>query len=74
VRKTCGLLPATVLILPLGAGPPANGQGAKDPPGVKVGQKAQKFTLKDQAGKERSLDDLLKGGPVALVFYRSASW
>lgn len=42
--------------------------------GVKVGDKAPKFTLKDQAGKERSLDELLKNGPVALVFYRSADW
>jgi hypothetical protein len=42
--------------------------------GLKVGEKAPEFTLKDQAGNERSLRDLLKGGPVALVFYRSASW
>lgn len=42
--------------------------------GLKVGEKAPEFTLKDQAGKERALKDLLKDGPVALVFYRSASW
>ena len=42
--------------------------------GLKVGEKAPKFTLKDQEGKERSLDDLLKKGKVALVFYRSADW
>jgi hypothetical protein len=42
--------------------------------GLKVGEKAPEFTLKDQAGNERSLRDLLKDGPVALVFYRSASW
>jgi cytochrome oxidase Cu insertion factor (SCO1/SenC/PrrC family) len=42
--------------------------------GPKVGEKAPEFTLKDQAGKERALKELLKDGPVALVFYRSASW
>jgi cytochrome oxidase Cu insertion factor (SCO1/SenC/PrrC family) len=53
-----------------GSGKPApNGKA-----GLKVGEKAPKFTLKDQEGKERSLDDLLKKGKVALVFYRSADW
>ncbi len=42
--------------------------------GLKVGSKAPRFTLKDQEGKDRSLDDLLKKGKVALVFYRSADW
>ena len=42
--------------------------------GLKVGVKAPKFTLKDQEGKERSLDELLQKGKVALVFYRSAGW
>jgi hypothetical protein len=52
---------------------------AADPPpektGLEVGKKAPAFALKDQAGKERTLDEFLKGGgKVALVFYRSASW
>ena len=42
--------------------------------GLKVGAKAPKFTLKDQEGKERALDEFLKKGKVALVFYRSADW
>jgi cytochrome oxidase Cu insertion factor (SCO1/SenC/PrrC family) len=42
--------------------------------GPKVGEKAPSFTLKDQDGKERSLDEFLKKGKVALVFYRSADW
>jgi len=42
--------------------------------GLKPGAKAPLFTLKDQEGKERSLDELLKKGKVALVFYRSADW
>ena len=41
---------------------------------MKVGEKAPRFTLKDQAGKDRSLDEFLDGGKVALVFYRSADW
>ena len=51
---------------------------AADPPesktGLKVGEKAPDFKLKDQAGTEHELKGLLKDGPVALVFYRSASW
>ena len=42
--------------------------------GLKVGAEAPKFTLKDQEDKERSLDELLKKGKVALVFFRSADW
>jgi hypothetical protein len=51
---------------------------AADPPpektGLKVGEKAPAFTLKDQASKERTLDEFVKQGKVALVFYRSAAW
>ena len=42
--------------------------------GLKVGTKAPAFTLKDQAGKERTLDEFRQKGKVALVFYRSAGW
>ena len=42
--------------------------------GLKVGEPAPRFTLKDQEGNERSLDEFLKKGKVALVFYRSADW
>ena len=42
--------------------------------GLRVGARAPAFTLKDQNGKDVSLDSLLKRGPVALVFYRSADW
>ncbi len=40
---------------------------------AEVGSKAG-FTLKDQRGKICSLDEYLKKGKVALVFYRSADW
>ena len=42
--------------------------------GVAVGQKAPGFTLKDQNARDVSLAALLKKGPVALVFFRSADW
>ncbi|MBI3837318.1 MAG: redoxin domain-containing protein [Planctomycetia bacterium] len=47
---------------------------AADPAPLAVGQKALAFKLKDQNGDERSLDDLLQKGKVALVFFRSADW
>ena len=69
-------LAAAVVVL---AAPTAWSQGKGKPApdeqtGLKVGAKAPSFTLKDQVGKERSLDQLLKKGKVALVFYRSADW
>ncbi len=45
-----------------------------DETGLRIGQHAPPFTLNDQNGKEVSLDALLKNGPVALVFFRSADW
>ena len=42
--------------------------------GLEVGTKAPDFKLKDQYNQDVSLQDLLKTGPVALVFFRSASW
>ena len=57
---------------------PALGWAAEPAPeaktGLKIGTKAPAFTLKDQAGKERTLDEFRHKGTVALVFYRSASW
>lgn len=56
------------------AADPASEDPPAEPSKVTVGQKAPSFTLKDQEGKDRSLDELLKEGQVALVFYRSADW
>ncbi|HAV62381.1 MAG TPA: hypothetical protein DCY13_08465 [Verrucomicrobiales bacterium] len=42
--------------------------------GLDVGAKAPAFALKNQDGAEVKLADLLKQGPVALVFFRSADW
>lgn len=42
--------------------------------GLPVGAEAPDFTLSDQDGRQVTLKELLKKGPVALVFYRSADW
>ena len=47
---------------------------APEKTGLAVGAKAPPFTLKDQNDRDVSLETLLKKGPVALVFYRSADW
>ena len=43
-------------------------------PGLKVGEKAGEFTLRNSAGQPVALQDLLRKGKVALVFVRSADW
>ena len=42
--------------------------------GVKVGETAPDFTLTALDGKEYTLSEMVKDGPVAVVFYRSADW
>ena len=64
------LLAAALLSTSLGAAE----QSSAEEVGLRIGQRAPAFTLKDQTGKEVSLDALLKKGPVALVFFRSADW
>ncbi len=75
-RFCCLALAATLVLLgPQAAWSQAPGKPAPEElSGLRVGSVAPKFVLKDQDGKERSLDDLLKKGKVALVFYRSADW
>lgn len=41
-------------------------------PGLKVGDKAPNFTLKNAFGKKVKLSNILKKGPVILSFYRGA--
>jgi hypothetical protein len=45
-------------------------------PGIEIGETVPEFSLSDQAGKARSLSDLVgsESKYVALVFYRSADW
>ena len=42
--------------------------------GLSVGRVAPDFSLSGQDGKQVSLASLLKKGPVAVVFHRSADW
>lgn len=49
-------------------------EDAAPPKGIAVGQIAPEFTLKDQNGRDVSLTDLRKKGPVAVVFIRSVEW
>ncbi len=73
--QSMALAAAVVLLVAPTAFSQGKGKPASDEQsGLKAGEKAPKFTLKDQEGKEHSLDDLLKKGKVALVFYRSADW
>lgn len=46
----------------------------KEPPGLAIGKKAPDFELKAQNGKPLKLSTMLKKGPVAVVFHRSANW
>ena len=63
---------ATTILTVVGLSPPMT--SAADVPGLKPGAKAPSFKLKDQYGKDQSLEALLKKGNVALVFFRSANW
>jgi cytochrome oxidase Cu insertion factor (SCO1/SenC/PrrC family) len=46
-----------------------------EPPGIQIGQQAPSFELKDQQGRDVSLNSLLENKKLtAVVFYRSASW
>jgi len=68
------LLICTAAVWPLSAVVATDQEPAPDKTGLKVGEKAPAFTLKDQSGKERSLDEFLKAGNVAIIFYRLAAW
>jgi cytochrome oxidase Cu insertion factor (SCO1/SenC/PrrC family) len=67
-------LAALGLGLLLGSAARAADPAPEEKTGLKVGTKAPAFKLKDQAGKERTLEEFTRKGKVALVFYRSASW
>lgn len=47
---------------------------AAEMPGLKVGDRAPDFTLANGSAEKVALAALLKQGPVALVFVRSADW
>ena len=47
---------------------------ADEKTGIAISEKTPAIKLVDQTGKERSLDELLHEGTVAVVFHRSANW
>lgn len=63
-------LPCFVLVFTLVAGLAS----AAEMPGLQVGDEAPDFTLMSAGGKETTLSELRKSGPVVLVFVRSADW
>ncbi len=67
-------LAACALLLVLAASADAAVPASPEKTGLVVGQRAPGFTLKDQNARDVSLAALLKKGPVALVFFRSAEW
>ena len=72
MRILCAPVLAAGLLLSAGAA--AADPAPEEKTGLKVGEKSPAFKLKDQNGKERSLEEFVKQGKVALVFYRSADW
>lgn len=72
MRMLCASVLAAGLLLSAAAA--AADPAPEGKTGLKVGDKAPAFKLKDQDGKERSLEEFVKQGKVALVFYRSADW
>jgi cytochrome oxidase Cu insertion factor (SCO1/SenC/PrrC family) len=63
-----------LIVVALSGGSRADDKTPDDKTGLAVGAKAPAFKLKDQNGKERTLEEFLKKGKVAIVFYRSAGW
>jgi hypothetical protein len=43
-------------------------------PGIAIGETLPAINLKKQDGSDVALQEIAGKGPVALVFYRSASW
>ncbi|MGD9714562.1 MAG: hypothetical protein AB7V46_21260 [Thermomicrobiales bacterium] len=68
------LLGIAIGLLALAGSVEAAEPATEEQTGLSVGEQAPGFKLMDQSGEERELSVLLKQGPVALVFYRSASW
>lgn len=71
------MIVVAVMAAVLGGGAPdahAAKPAGEEKTGIKVGEKAPDFKLKNQDGEEVALADLIKKGNVALVFTRSAEW
>jgi hypothetical protein len=59
------------IVLALAGGGRADDKAPDEKTGLQVGAKAPAFTLKHRNGKQRTLEEFLKKGKVALVFW---SW
>lgn len=70
VSNICQPLLLAALIVSLKIGAQATPQ-TKD---IRVGDRAPQFTLTDQNDREFSLANMVKKGPVAMVFVRSVQW
>ena len=66
--------PVALIVLALAGAGRADDKVTNEKTGLPIGAKAPAFTLKDQHGKEQTLEEFLKKGKVALVFYRLAAW
>ncbi|MEO5958701.1 MAG: peroxiredoxin family protein [Opitutaceae bacterium] len=66
--------PGAEMMSPPSAMPALRSAATDMMPGLKVGEKAPDFSLRNAAGEEIALQALLKKGKVALVFVRSADW
>jgi cytochrome oxidase Cu insertion factor (SCO1/SenC/PrrC family) len=72
--RITGTLFACALLLTSAFVAGATAPASPEKTGLAVGERAPDFTLKDQNNRDVSLSVLLKKGPVALVFFRSAEW
>ena len=83
-RRTIGLIAALLFVAMAGWGlaqqTKRGGSGEPGKPadaektGIAVGEKAPPIKLRDQGDNERSLEEWLPDGTVAVIFFRSASW
>lgn len=61
------------LIPGFGQGKPSPEQSSA-PIGLAIGQKAPRFALRDQFGRQQTLDSLKGPNGTVLLFFRSADW
>ncbi|MEO8503595.1 MAG: hypothetical protein ABI609_06840 [Acidobacteriota bacterium] len=75
-RRTGWSLGAALIVVALASAGPGRAEdvAAGLTVGIQVGERAPDFALEGQTGSQVRLADLLKKGPVAVVFSRSVAW